>query len=263
MGSMDRAFERLYNFDFPGAHRNIDQFISENPNDPFGYAIRSSAYLFYELDRLAILDAEFFADDEKIADKRKKLEPDPALKAKLFKATEDSQTRAKALLKQDPNHVNALFAMCITEGVITDYTALVEKKQFKSLSTVKTSAAYGAHLLKIQPTFYDAYVTTGLADYLIGSLPFFVRWFVRIEHVSGDKSAGIDKLKLVAEKGRFFKPFAKILLSIAYLREKQPTKAQTHLAELKRQFPENPLFQREYVRVSAKLQSGELKDQDR
>ena len=63
----------------------LDKRITSDPDDPAGYAVLSSAYLFSELDRLSILESDFFSDDTRIADK-KKLKPDPLLKAKILTA---------------------------------------------------------------------------------------------------------------------------------------------------------------------------------
>jgi hypothetical protein len=60
---VDQAFERLYKFDFTGAHRIIDAHVMSEPADPLSYAVRASALLFQELDRLQILEGEFFSDE--------------------------------------------------------------------------------------------------------------------------------------------------------------------------------------------------------
>jgi hypothetical protein len=59
----------------------------------------------------------------------------------------------------------------------------------------------------------------------------------------------------VANHGRYYRPFAKILLSVIYLREKQPAQAEGLLAELARDFPENPLIRRELQKVRRQLGS--------
>jgi hypothetical protein len=257
---IERAFNRLYNFDFNGAHAAASRHIATYPNDPFGYTTRASIYLFYELDRLGVLEGEFFADDDKIADKKQNLKPDPGIREKLFAAVDRSRHDAEAILAQNPNDTNALFSMAISYGVTTDYMALIEKKQIRSLAHVKASTAWGNRLLKIAPNFYDAYLATGVTEYLIGSLPFFVRWFVRIDDVKGDKNVGIAKVAKTADKGHYLKPFAKVLLAIAHLREKRPTKSRELLAELAREFPENRLFRKELEKLTAKLQAGEIRD---
>jgi hypothetical protein len=249
---IDEAFTRMYNTDFPAAHVHIDRYVSAQPSDPFGYAVRASAYLFSELDRLGILESEFFADDKRIAAK-KKLQPDPEVGNKFQQAVNDSQSRAATLLSANAGDQNALFSMAITQGMLMDYTALVEKRQLSSLSSARRANSYAQQLLKINPQFYDAYLTTGINEYLLGSLPFFVKWFVHFDGVNGDKTTGIENLKLVSRSGHYLRPFAEILLAICYLREKQPRETQKLLAALNSEFPANPLIRRELAKVSADL----------
>ncbi len=249
---IDDAFTRMYNTDFSGAHAQIDRFITAEPADPFGYAVRASAYLFSELNRLGILESEFFADDKRIIAK-KGLKPDPVVRDKFFQAVNDAQTKGAGVLASTAHDENALFAMAITEGVLMDYTALVEKRQLSSLAPARRSDSYAQQLLKVNPQFYDAYLTTGLSEYLLGSLPFYVRWFVHFDGISGSKTTGIENLKLVARSGHYLRPFAKILLAICYLREKQPREAQKLLADLSAAFPANPLLKREFAKVSNDL----------
>ena len=250
--AIEEAFERLYNFDFPAAQQVLDRYIATHPQEPLPYAVRASAYLFFELDRLGILEGEFFVNDSRIADK-KKLKPDPGVRARFLKTVEDAQSRATAVLAAHPRDHDALFAMCITQGVTTDYMALVEKHQIKSLSFARLSNKYAQELLRIDPTFYDAYLTTGLTEYMVGSLPFFIRWFVRFDNVQGSKEQGIRNLQLVASRGHYLRPFAKILLGIAYMREKKPQQTEQLLAELTHDYPRNPLLRRELDKVQALL----------
>jgi predicted Zn-dependent protease len=252
---IDQAFTHMYNTDFHGAHAYLDRYVSAQPSDPFGYAVLASAYLFSELDRLGILESEFFENDKRIITK-KGLRPDPAVRAKFFQAVEEAQSRGTRILAANTQDQNALFAMAITQGVLMDYTALVEKRQLSSLSSARRANSYAQQLLKINPQFYDAYLTTGLNEYLLGSLPFFVRWFVHFDGVNGSKNQGIENLKLVARSGHYLRPFAKILLAICYLREKQPRETQKLLAALTTEFPENPLLRKELAKVSAELEHG-------
>jgi hypothetical protein len=249
---LDQAFANLYNFNFSAAQAIVDREVAARPNDPLPFAVRASGHLFYELDRLGILESEFLVDDKRIIEKKDPPKPDPNVRERFLKAVDDAQTRANAALAKDPNDKDALFAMCITEGVSTDYMALVEKHQILSLSPAKRSNNYAQRLLKLDPHFYDAYLAAGFSEYLVGSLPFFIRWFVHFDNVSGSKEAGVRNLQLVANEGHFLKPFAKILLGIAALREKRPHDAQKLLAELSQSYPQNPLFRRELDKLNGK-----------
>jgi predicted Zn-dependent protease len=54
---------------------------------------------------------------------------------------------------------------------------------------------------------------------------------------------------MAAERGHYLRPFAKILLAMAALREKQPEVARTQLKELVAEFPENQLFSNELAKI--------------
>jgi hypothetical protein len=81
--------------------------------------------------------------------------------------------------------------------------------------------------------------------------------------VKGSKQQGIENLNQVVAHGRYYPPFAKILLSVIYLRENQPKLAQPLLAELERQYPENPLLHTEVARVNRMLENPEKKKSGR
>lgn len=250
---VDQAFGELYNFHFQASHQVLNRYIASHPQEPLPYAVRASIYLFYELDRLGILESEFLIDDKRIAKKEQSLRPDPGVRAQFIKALDDAQSRAEVVLKTNPNDKQALFAMCIAQGVTTDYMAFVEKHQFRSLSPAERSNSYAQRLLKLDPRFFDAYLTAGLSEYLVGSLPFFVRWFVHFDNVDGNKAKGVQNLETVAHEGHYLKPFGKILLGIIDLREKKYRDAQRLLTDLAHDYPENPLFRKELGKLNARL----------
>lgn len=254
--SIELALERLYNFDFDGAHATLDAYEALEPGDPIGFTIRGAVYLFYELDRLRILQTEFFEDDEKIVEK-KKLRPDPAVQERFLTALATAESLANARLARRPGDLNAHFALCLRAGLVTDYVALVQRRGLRSMRHARIANEWALKLLDLEPQFHDAHLGTGINEYLIGSLPFFVRWFVRIEGVEGSKERAFQNLELVAREGRYLGPFAKVLLSIMALREDQPERARTLLAELTREFPENPLLRKEFHKVNRDLVSAE------
>jgi hypothetical protein len=249
--TIDQAVHYLYNFNFKAAHETLDGVIAAKPQAPLPYAFRAATHLFYELDRLGTLEGEFLSSDGWAYDK-KKLKPDPAIREQMQRALWDAESRAEAALKVNGADKEALFALTMVQGVTADYMALVDKRQFASLSPSKRSNNYAQQLLKIDPKFYDAYMTAGFSEYIVGSLPFFVRWFVKWDNVAGSKEKGKENLALAAREGRYFKAFARILLAICALREKRPRDAQKLMADLSRDYPENPLFRKELEKLNAK-----------
>lgn len=250
--AVSRALNRLYGFDFAGAHAILNEHARQDPADPLTYSTRAAAYLFSELYRLKILEMDFFMDDDKLVD-RKKLQPDARIREELFKAVEEARRRGSARLAAKPDDRDALFAMCMAAGVVTDWAALVERRRFGTLSLSRQSQFYARKLLDLKPPFYDAYLTMGTVEYVVGCIPWYFRWLIHFERIQGSRQKGIEDMRLVAQDGVYYRPFAKILLSVMYLREKQPEQAQKLLAEMASEFPENPLIRKELNRVTERL----------
>jgi hypothetical protein len=228
----------------------LDNYIAAAPKDPLGHSTRAAAYLFFELDRLKILQGEFLTDDKKISGDDK-LMPDSAIRARFFAAVEEAQRVADARLQESPGDPNSLFSFCITEGLKTDYTAFVEKRQLRSLASARKAHNYAVELLQRDPTFVDAKLTTGITEYLVGSLPFFIRWFVKFDQTQGSKEQAVQNLEIVARQGRYLGPFARILLSIIHLREKRAPQSLGLLEGLVAEYPGNRLLRSEMEKLQA------------
>ncbi len=240
---------RLYNSDFAGAHRILDAWNAAHPTDPLGHALQAATFMFSEFARLQILEGQFFEDDKKIVEKKNQ-KPDPVVRGQFYGEIDIARKLAQAQLQKDPNDQNALFVMTISFGLLTDYTSLVEKKQFTSLGFAREANASAKKLLAINPDYGDAYLTTGFSEYLIGSLPFFVRWIAHFDDTQGNKTLGITRLEKVAATGHYLGPFAKILLALIFLREKTPDKSLKLLQALNAQYPENPFIRKEMTKVA-------------
>jgi hypothetical protein len=254
---LDQAFNRFYNFDFGRAHATVSAYIARQPGDPLGHMVRGATYLFSELARMQLLESEFFLDDKRVIDK-KGLKPDPQVRTKFFAAVNEGQRLAQERLARYPRDRDALLSMTIACGLVADYSSLVERRHWNGLGHAQQAQSYAARLLKADPTAYDAYLTSGVSEYLLGSLPFFLRWFIHFDEVEGSKPQAFHHLTLVARSGHYFRPFAKILLSIGYLREGKPRESQILLSQLVREFPDNPLFRKELARISDGLRNGTL-----
>jgi hypothetical protein len=253
--AVGQAFARMYNVDFAGAHAILDRQIHADPQDSVAYAIKAAAYLFAELDRLKILEIEFFEDDDRVVDRRK-LMPDPNVRAEFFRMIEHARSRANAKLAVNVWDRDALFTLCTSAGLVTDYAALVERRRFGSFPLARVTQSYVHKLQQLKPPVYDAYLAAGTTEYVIGSMPFFFRWFIRLENIEGSKQKGIENLKLVSEKGRYYPPFARILLAAIAMREKRLLEARQLLTGILEEYPENILIRRELERANELIRRG-------
>ena len=141
--------------------------------------------------------------------------------------------------------------MTLSSGLRADYAALIEKRNLASMRYTKDSTKWSEQLLAVDPQCYDGHIASGISKYIIGSMAAPVRWIMRLGGVSGDKKAGIAELQLTAQRGRYLAPFARILLAIAYVREKGKPRARVLLVALRDDYPKNPLFAREIARLDS------------
>lgn len=254
---LQRVFARMYDYDFAGAHAMLDERARADPANPLIDSTSAAAYLFGEMDRMKILETDFFLDDKNLVDGHGRNErPDANVKSKLFAAIDRARAKAGARLASDPHDRDALFAMCMGASVTADYTGFVERRQWRGLTLSRETKNYADRLLALDPPVYDAYMNIGALEYVVGSLPFFVRWFVPIDRLVGDKRKGIEDLKMVAQHGRYYGPFARVLLAVVSLRENKLEDARQFLAGLAREFPNNTLMKRELGNVTARLQTA-------
>src|SRR5205809_1513232 len=248
--SLDTGFKLLYSLDFDRAHDFFSAWQREHPEDPMGHVCEAAGVLFSEFNRLGILEGQFYAND-KVFETRKKLSPDPAARDRFNAALERAEKMARAQVAKNPKDLDSLFALTLATGLRADYAALIGKRNLASLHYTKESTAWAQQLLAVDPQCYDAHLATGISRYIIGSMAAPVRWILRLGGISGDKRAGIEELRLTADRGQYLAPFARILLAIAYVREKDNGHAREVLASLRDEFPSNPLFAREIARLDS------------
>jgi hypothetical protein len=248
--SLDRGFRLMYDLNFDQAHQVFSSWQQEHPDDPVGLACDAAGLLFSEFNRLGVLEAQFYADDRTF-ERRKKLLPDPAIRDRFNAQLTVAESKARARLAQDAKDRDALFAMTLAAGLRADYAALIEKSNFTALRYTRESAKWADQLLAVDPDCYDAHLASGISQYIIGSMAAPVRWILRLGGVSGNKKAGVEELQVTAQRGRYLAPFARILLAIAYVREKDKARAREMLESLRGEFPGNPLFARELARLES------------
>ena len=246
--SLDAGYQQMYNLDFRTAHATFRAYQQAHPDDPMGHVSNAAAYLFSEFDRLHILESDLFTDDQKF-EKRDKPNPDPEVKAEFERELAVSNALAGRVLARDPQDRNALFAQVLANGLRGDYTAMIEKRNLASLSYMKASRNAAQRLLAIDPTCYDAYLAIGAENYLLGINPAPVRWVLQLTGAQANKAEGLQHLRLAAEKGHYLAPFARLLLAVAALRDKDPQTARVLLAGLATQFPGNLLYAKELSRL--------------
>lgn len=245
---LDQGYVDLYNLNFQGAHNEFGEWMRLHPQDPLGTASDAAAYLFGEFNRLHIIDVQLFADQSRF-DSRGKLTPDPNVRKAFEERAEQTNRLADAALARNPKDANALYSKTLVCGMRSDYAMMIDKKNVEALDYSKQASALSHQTLAVAPTMYDAYLASGVENYMLSLQWAPVRWLLAWTGAGTDRQEGIRLLTITANEGHFLSPFARMMLAVAALRDNHPQKAKDILTALSQQFPENTLYIRERDRI--------------
>lgn len=249
---IDGGFHLLYELQFQEARRVFKSWEAQHPGEALGPAAEAASYLFEEFDRKGVLTSDFFLDDDRFLGGIEG-KPDPQLRDEFNSAIEKSQEFARARLKTNPNDPDALFALTISTGMMADYSSMIERKQIESLKLTREADTVARNLLAVAPSAADGYVALGAANYIMGCLPVFKRFIIRFGGFHGDRAVGMRQLAQTASRGHYLRPFAKLTLGLAAMREKQWDLARTQFEQLTVEFPTNVKFARELAKVNGTI----------
>ncbi len=243
------GYHDMYNLRFDAAHKTFQAFERANPDRPLGPVSDAAAYLFFEFEQLNVLRSEFFASNNNFLSRRK-LDASPQVKHDFEAALDKSKQLSEAILKVNPGDRDALLAEVVRIALHADYLALIEKDNWQALIEIKQARGDADELIKKYPDCYDAYLAMGVENYLLSQKAAPVRMLLRWTGAQTDKQQGLKYLQVVADKGHYLQPYAKILLAIAALRDDKRQQAVELLKQLAEQFPGNGLFQEELKKLS-------------
>ena len=249
---LDAGFKQLYELKFDSARDKFVDWERHHPAEPLGPALAAAADLFEEFYRQGILTSDFFLDDRRflggITGK-----PDADLETRFLSAATRAEDQAHARLAARPHDPDALFALTLTAGMRADNATLIEKKQFEGLHFLREGERAARDLLAVAPDTEDAYLALGAANYIIGCMPGYKRAVLWLGGVHGDKILGMQQVAWAASHGHYLRPYAKLLLALAALREQNPSLARSEFSELAAEFPTNPLFAMELAKTTPVL----------
>jgi hypothetical protein len=239
--TLDAAFERIYSFDFPRGRALAHDYAAQNDRDPLGHAVLAAADLFAELERLKLLTQEPGAG-------KMNGQPDRAVWSRIESATRQTESRAKSILAHHPNDAEALMALMLAYGVQRDYLALVDKSYRQSWVSARLAQQYALQLTRTHPELQDAWFTIGFSDYLVSSVPFFLKPFMKMEAAEGNRAQAMANLRKAALGGRYLRGFAQLILAQIYRKDKQMSASDDMLRRLAADYPDNPIQGRQTSR---------------
>jgi len=235
------AHDHFYNLEYDEAIQANRRLIKQHPGDPLVYTDLAASILYKELLRLGKLETKAFKDDNDFLSWEKPL-PDPKAAEDFEKALRRGREVAEAALEKDPRDPRALYSLSTNYGLEANYKFMVKKAYIGALRTGNKADSLGQRLIKTKPDFVDGYLVVGTHEYVVGSLPWAVRYMVAIGGIRGSKEKGERYVTRVAQEGDLARDGARALLILMLRRESRPLEAVKVIEGLIRDYPRNYLM---------------------
>lgn len=242
------GYDHFYNNEFDQALEYFEQDLKAHPDDPQMFNHVAQTILYREMLRSGALESQLVSGNNPFL-RRPKMEISPQNKQRFEYCFNQAISLSEAKLARNPNDLAALAALSVAHGLRSNYLFLVEKSWVDSLREATAARKANERIRELDPKDVDARLVFGLNEYLVGSLPFYMRALGFIGGFHGDRTDGIKQLEIVAKQGAQNRYDAQVLLAVIYRRERDPRKAIPLLKELATRFPRNYLFRLEQVQM--------------
>src|SRR5262247_399226 len=253
--------EALYNMDYATARAKFEEIKKIIPHHPAGDLYVATVIWLEHLNKSRRLqtslyknESSFYAGAEKAKEESEGDAVDPAVDRAFRDRMAQAKTKALGLVARNKNDADAQYFLGAYYGVMAGYEASTARKFYSAMRNGSRSVDAHEKTLKLNPNYYDAYLTIGMYDYIVGSLPFFIKSLAAIVGHRGNKQRGITRLKGVVEKDIATSDDARVMLLAIYQNEKRYEDALALLDQLSAKYPRSYLvkLERAYTLVSLK-----------
>jgi tetratricopeptide (TPR) repeat protein len=239
---LKRGMQAVYSLEHDQAIAEYKALIRERPEDPLGYAFLAKAYWLKELVVKQELSIDRFAASDFFAENPRYVPAvDPESERLFREASDQAAEKARALLERNPNDPRALFLLGMAYQNVASFEASLKRAWWASFRAGSKSNRYHRELLESHPKLYDAYLTTGVFDYVTGSLGWGTRWLAFLLGHLGSKEKGREQLRETAARSELFGDDARVILALIYTRERRYQAAFDELSILLKRYPRNYL----------------------
>ncbi|HEY6400658.1 MAG TPA: tetratricopeptide repeat protein [Blastocatellia bacterium] len=256
--------EAMYNFDYTTAVSKFEEIRKRMPQHPAGDLYLATALWLKNLNKSRRLQtglyrsgSNFYAGADKAKEETEGDAVDPGLDREFRDRMAQAKTKALALVAKNKNDPDALYFLGAFYGVMAGYEASTARKFFSAMRNGSRCVDAHEKVMKLKPEYYDAYLSIGVYDYIVGSLPFGYKALATIVGVRGNKKRGITRLQTLIENNAASADDARVILLAIYRNEKRDEDALGLLKHLSSKYPSNYLLKLETASTLMTLNRSE------
>ncbi|GAB4229572.1 MAG: hypothetical protein Kow00109_00880 [Acidobacteriota bacterium] len=235
------GFDDLFNLEYERAWRRFNDLRERWPEHPGPPLYAAATVWLRELYRRQDLDLERFLSPGYFAEKTAHRMPADE-ERKFAELIAEAQQRCDKLLERDPGDLEVRYFQGAIEGILASFAVTIHHSVSDAFSHGKRAYRLHSEVLEADPTFYDAYMSVGLYEYVVDNLPWYIKWLAVLVGYRGSEERGFEYLQLAATRGVFVKDDAKVLQMVLFVREKRFHDALRIAQELHTRYPANWLL---------------------
>ncbi len=256
--------EAVYNLDYATARAKFEEIRRRLPSHPVGDLNLATLLWLEYLNKNRRLqtglykkDSSFYAGAEKAQEESEGDTVDPAFDRAFRDRMAQAKTKALTLANRNRNDPDAIYFLGAYYGVMAGYEASTARKFFAAMRNGSRSVDAHEKVVKLRPDYYDAYLSIGLYDYIVGSLPFAYKALAAVAGVRGNKQRGIDRLVKLIESNSASSDDARVLLMAVYQNEGRFEDALAILKSLNSKYPASYLLKLETASTLVELKRAD------
>ncbi len=236
------GFAHLYALEYPEARAEFERLEQRFPEHPGPPLYLASAVWLQELFGREELDLDKFIAPGYFTEKTEHRMP--AAELELFRERiERSRRLSQQILAKDPRHREARYFLGAVYGIEAAFAMTIERSLQDAFRFGKKAYQHQLQIVEEDPDFADAYMSVGLYEYVVGSLPWYIKWLATIIGYRGSKERGFEYLGRAAERATFVADDSRVLQMVLFVRENMNDRALANARFLHQKHPANFLLE--------------------
>ncbi len=253
MAQVEVGFRHIYDLDYQEARNTFEALQERYPSHPAPPIYVAMSIWLRELFTRQELDLDKFIAPSHFD--RPTSRTMPASDRQLFfSLIEQSQQLSQAILEKEPANPDARYFLGSSEGVLASFAITVDRSKSTAFDHGKRAYKLHQQLVEENRQYYDAYLSVGLYEYVVGNLPWYIKWLAAIVGYRGSVQRGFEYLELAATRGQFVKDDARVLQMVLFVREKRFSEALANVRLLEAKAPRNFILRLNEAHVLENLQ---------
>jgi tetratricopeptide (TPR) repeat protein len=235
------GFADIFNMDYEKARQEFAALAKEYPQHPAPPLYLASIYWLEEMLRRQDLSLNRFIVPTYFSGKTDFDMPSKE-RAAFFNNLQKCQELAKAILQINRRDMDARYFFATAHGLRSSFAITIDHSLREAFTNGNKAYSLSRQLIEENPNYYDAYLTVGIYEYIVGSIPWYLKWMVFMIGVRGNKDDGMEHLKLASEKGLYIKNEAQLVSMVLDVREHRYAEALELARSLNSRHPRSFLF---------------------